>query len=206
MGVDLGMQNLIEHPEASESAGLSPSRGKPTRPDRKKRMVIKTFRLPADLVGALATDAEKGGTTVSGQLVSILTRYAEFDRFAQRFGFVTVNRGLFKAIVDEMTEDRIREVATSQSETIDEMVEFWYGKRDVESVLAIIDVFSRYMRRFEYTVTRRENELLVTLRSELGRKLALFMGTYWSEGISRVLDKKVGVEVARNQVTLRIPN
>lgn len=169
------------------------------------KTVLRTFRIPKKLDKVLAADAEENNTTMTSIIVAVLTRYAEFDRFAQKFGFVTFSKGLFRELLDAIPEERIREIATSQSEVIVEMVEFWHEKKDVDSVLAVIDIFSKYMRRFEYTVSRSNRELAITMRSDMGRKFALFMGVYWAEGINRVLGVTPRVEIAESQATLTMP-
>ena len=169
------------------------------------KTVTKTFRLPSALVDTMSSDAEKNNKTLTGMIVDVLTHYARFDRFAEKFGFVTMSRGLLKELVDSLPEERIREIAESQSEVIAEMVEFWHENRDMESLLDIVDIYSRYMRRFEYTAARDGHETVVTLRSDLGRKFSVFMGAFWAKGINRVLGVDPKVEVTKNQVTLRIP-
>jgi hypothetical protein len=137
---------------------------------RQETTVTKSFRIPRHIVEILASDARDNGVTATDLLVSILTRYAGYDRLAEKFGFIVINKGLLGVMLDALPDERVKEIAISQSEAILEIAEFWFKKKDLDAVLASIDLFSKYMRRFEYTTSRNENEQVITMRSDMGRK------------------------------------
>ncbi len=132
-------------------------------------------------------------------------RYKDFDRFAKKFGFVSVSRRTFKAIMDSLTEDKVRELAISQSSRVEELVSFWFKRKDLDAVMATIDLFSKHLRLFEYTTSKIDSEMVITFRTDLGRKAVLFASVYFERGIARVLGVAPKIEVAEDQVTLRLP-
>lgn len=166
---------------------------------------MKTFRLPRELAEVLAADADEKNTTATELLVSILTRYAEFDRNSDKFGFVTLNRNLLRALLDALPEEKIRDIALSQSIAVEEFVNFFFKKKDLDSILAAISIISRYMRIFEYTVSRSDTEVTVAMRTNLGRKFTYFIGTLWDKGIGRTLGVAPKVELEENQITFTLP-
>ena len=165
----------------------------------------KTFRVPNGILEVLSADAEENGTTVSDLLVSILTRYVDFDREARKFGFVTVSKNTFKALFDSLPDEKIREIALAQSVGIEEFVDFWFKKRDINSVLATLNVVSKYQRVFEYTATKNDSELTITIRSDLGKKFIHYIRTAWEKGMASTLGVAVRVEEEQNQLTFVLP-
>jgi hypothetical protein len=172
---------------------------------KRKRTVLKSFRIPRETEEALHADAKEAGGTETDVLNSLLTRYTEFDRFARKFGFVTVSRGTFKAIIDALPEESIRELAISQSSRVEELAVFWYKKRDLRTFIRVMDLFSKHMRLSEYTISRTANKLVLTLRTDLGKKAALFASIYLERGIERMLGITPEVELVESEVTLRMP-
>jgi hypothetical protein len=172
---------------------------------KRKRTVLKSFRIPRETEEALYADAKEAGGTETDILNSLLTKYIEFDRFAKKFGFVTVSRGTFKAIMDALPEEKIRELAVSQSSRIEELAVFWFKKRDIETFIRIMDIFSKHMRLSEYTLSRTRSDLILTLRTDLGNKAALFASVYLQRGIEKLLGLTPEVELVENEVTLKVP-
>jgi hypothetical protein len=172
---------------------------------KRKRTVLKSFRIPRETEEALYADAKEAGGTETDILNSLLTKYIEFDRFAKKFGFVTVSRGTFKAIMDALPEEKIRELAVSQSSRIEELAVFWFKKRDIETFIRIMDIFSKHMRLSEYTLSRTRSDLILTLRTDLGNKAALFASVYLERGIEKMLGLTPEVELVENEVTLKVP-
>jgi len=165
----------------------------------------KTFRLPNGILEVLSADAEENGRTVTDLLVSILTRYVDFDREAKKFGFVTISRNTFRALLDSLPDEKVQEVALAQSVVIEEFVNFWFRKRDIDSVLATMDIVSRYQKVFEYTVSRNDREMTITIRSDFGRKFIRFIGMAWERGMALTLGVTPRVEEAEHQLTFVLP-
>jgi hypothetical protein len=166
---------------------------------------MKSFRLPKELAEVLTADAGEKNTTVTELLVSILTRYAEFDRKSDKFGFVTINRNYLRALLDALPEEKIRDIAASQSVGVEEFVNFFFKKKDIDSILAAMSIISKYTRTFEYTVSRSNTEVTVAMRTNLGRKFNYFIGTLWDKGIARTLGITPKAELGENQVTFTLP-
>lgn len=170
-----------------------------------KETVSKTFRIPRELDEVLIEDASSSSRTATDQFIWILRKYAEFDRLAQRFGFATVNKPTLRALFEAIPEEKARELGISQSDRVEALTEFWYGKKDLDSVLGIVDMTSKYGNLYGYTTTRTDHELTIVIRTDLGAKAALFAANYWKHGIAKALGVTPKVEVVENQVTLAIP-
>jgi hypothetical protein len=176
-----------------------------TRPSKQDpRTVLRTFRLPRELDEALVAGAKLENQTLTGTLLSILTQYGQYDRFIERFGFITVNRGTFKAMMDALPDDKISEIAQGSAVNIVEYIDFCYNKRDLQSLLGTIENFSKYRRRYDYDLARDDLGVTITLRTDLGEKDTLFIGEQYKAVISQILGVAPLVKMSQNQVSFRI--
>ena len=167
--------------------------------------ILRTFRIPRGLDEVIAADAKKEGKNNTDLLVSILTRYVGFDRYAEKFGFITLNRRTFQALVDAIPVEKLREIARSQAGGMEDLMQFWFKKSDAEAVLGAIDIFSKYLRGFEYTTSMSSGDVVVVMKSELGMNATIFAAAYWEEATSRALGVAPKVETRGSTVILRFP-
>lgn len=137
-------------------------------------------------------------------LVSILTKYDQFDRFAQKFGFIGLGRGTFKAIVDALPDDKIIEIASSNAVNVEEFIDFRFKKRDLNSLMGAIEILSKYQHRYDYDFARDDYGATITLRTDLGEKYTLFMSEQYRVVIAKVLGVAPLIREGKNQVILRI--
>jgi hypothetical protein len=176
-----------------------------TRPSNQDaRTVLRTFRLPRELDEVLVAGAKEENKTLTDILVSILTRYHQYDRLNQKFGFITFSRGTFKSIIDALPDDKIIEIASRNAFNIEEFIDFRFNRRDLESLMGSIEIFSKYRHRYDYEFERDNLGVTITLRSDLGEKYMLFVSEQYNAVITEILGVAPLVKMSRNQVTFRI--
>jgi hypothetical protein len=173
---------------------------------KKARTVLRTFRLPSQLDEALVSYSKQDKLTLTDQLVSILTKYVEYDRDAQKFGFVSFGRGTFERFLGALPEGILAELASSSAVDVIEYIDFRYQKRDLPSLLSAIGVFSKYQRRFDYESTEDESGVTIVMRTDMGEKFVTFLTERWKAAIAAVLGATPLVEREKNQVTFKITN
>lgn len=178
---------------------------KDQKPVTRGKTVLRTFRIPEELDKVLKADAKEQGRTRTELLLSLVTRYVGFDRYAAKFGFITLNKRNFKAIIEAIPDEKLSEIAKSQASGLKEMIQFWFRKSDMESLLGAIDIFSKYLRGFEYTLSRSDKEVAVTMHSDLGMKCTYFASCYWQEAITLTVGINPELEVHNDSITIRIP-
>ena len=74
----------------------------------KKKTVLKTIRMDKDLDDALDKDAEEHGVSENALISSILAKYIEWDRYAEKFGRVSLPSEALKAIIEATEQDKLR--------------------------------------------------------------------------------------------------
>ncbi|MFQ5920211.1 MAG: hypothetical protein ACE5I4_09260, partial [Thermoplasmata archaeon] len=77
---------------------------------RATKSVVRSIRITKELDDLIRADAEDKGLTVNALVSSILTKYAEWDRYADRFGFVTITRNGFRTYVEAIEEEKLTEI------------------------------------------------------------------------------------------------
>jgi hypothetical protein len=176
--------------------------GRRTKPRVEGKTVMKTFRIPKDIDLVLGEAAREGNRSVTDQYVSVLRNYVKYERLAHKFGFASVTKATLSALFEALPEKELREVAASQSIRVQALAEFWFRRDDPDAIMQIIDLFSNYGGLFEYTVTRTDSELVITMRTELGRKGAIFIAAFWERAFSQAVGTVKKTEIVENQVTL----
>ena len=155
----------------------------------KKKTVLRTIRIDRDLDEALDKDAEEHGVSENALISSILAKYIEWDRYAEKFGRVSLPSEALKAIIEATEQDKLRmavdEFVTSVPK---DYIMFHYRKLDVEACLLHLSFLSRYAGMFKYEVQiEQERNYTVTIHHKFGEKWS-----YWlKESISIGLFKNV---------------
>jgi hypothetical protein len=178
--------------------------GKRGAPKANARAVLRTFRLPRELDEVLVSDARQSNLTMTDMLISILTKYEQYDRVAQKFGFVAFSRGGFETLLEALPDDTIAAMGSSSAVDVIEFIDFRYKKRDLSSLLGTIRILSKYQRMFDYETSQDESGVTVLMRTPLGEKFVLLMAERWKAVVTAVLGAAPLVKMSKNQVTFRI--
>jgi hypothetical protein len=77
----------------------------------KTTTTTRTIRLPSTIEAVLQKDAKEKRTTVNSLTSTALTKYAEWDRYTESFGFICLPRNGFKLIIDSLDDETIKRIA-----------------------------------------------------------------------------------------------
>ena len=78
---------------------------------QKNKTVLKTMRIPDYINILLEKDANSKGISVNALISMIMTKYAEWDRYIERFGGITIKPHALKEILEVVDDDRLAEIA-----------------------------------------------------------------------------------------------
>ena len=68
---------------------------------------LRTIRLTRDLDNLLQNDAKSKNISINSLLTSILVKYAEWDRYAEKFGLVSLTRADSKSLLKAIDENKL---------------------------------------------------------------------------------------------------
>jgi len=171
--------------------------------DRKTQSVLRGIRIPKQLNELLQKDAETENRTVSALVVSILTKYAEWDRYTQKFGFVTVPRSTYKRMIEAMDEQTYLTATEEAPSTFLEMIRFWYRRVDPQTVCAFGERLSKYVGTTQCEVDDTDGNYTITLEHNLGMKYSNHMKRVYETVTRQTLGIEPKIEVTNNSIFIR---
>ncbi len=143
---------------------------------KKRRTVLRTIRLGADVSEKMEAKAKATGSSVNSLLSSLVTRYAEWDELAQRFGFIDVSKEFFRLFLDAAEDEKLKQLTLERVAAIwSDLMRFWFGEATPDSFVKMLTRMSTYgwWLEVEPRVTGREYALVV--RHEFNMKFSLFL-------------------------------
>lgn len=171
---------------------------------RWKKTVLRSIRIPQNLETTLSKDAEAKGLSVNALVSAVLTKYAEWDRYAEKFGFVTITRTGFRALHDALEKDVLVKLAEELgSQNPREMTMFWFKKLNLETFLSYLNLICRYGRIGEYETEMNGNTCTILFHHGLGLNMSRYMAHFLSEAIREIVQVVPRTEVGRNSLVLK---
>jgi hypothetical protein len=171
--------------------------------DRKTQTVLRNVRIPKELNALLQRDASAENRTVSALVVSILTKYAEWDRFTRKFGFVTIPRNNYKRMIEAMDEQVYTTATQEAPSTFLEMVRFWHKRLDANTICAFCERLSKYVGTTQCEVEENNGSYSITLQHEFGLKYSNHLKRVYEAGIQAALGVEPKIEVTNNSVFIK---
>ena len=169
----------------------------------RKKTLIRSIRLSSEHDRVLEEEAKRKGLSVNSLLTTIITRYVEWDRFAERFGVVSVSRQGFKSMFDIFSDEMLlahgRDVG-ARSAT--EITRFWFGKLNLETFLSFIALQSRYAGIYHYELSIKGRTYTVTFHHELGPRYNVVLANYFDQAIRNIVGVSPKIEKGINTIVV----
>jgi hypothetical protein len=168
-----------------------------------KKTVIRTIRLSAEHDSILEEDARKKGLSVNSLLTTLITKYAEWDRFAERFGYVSVGRQGFRRMFDLLTDEALvahgRDVGGKNAP---EITRFWFGKLNLETFFSFLAVHSKYSGIYHYELVTNGRSHTITFHHELGPRYSIVLANYFDQAIKNIVGVVPKIGIGDNSCTV----
>jgi len=154
--------------------------------------------------GRLQEDAETGGMTVSSLLSSIVTKYAEWDRYARKFGYISIPSDVLKSLLQAVDDEEIADIAQDLgSRLIKELVQFWFNEVNVERLIEYVLLLCNYSGIGEYELHSQDTNHTVIIRHELGQKWSNFMSVFIDAAMKNTFGITIDSQASPSQVNIR---
>lgn len=171
---------------------------------RQKKTVLRTLRISKELDDILEKDAKAHRTSVNGLISSIMVKYTEWDRYAERFGQVSLALPLFRALLDLADENALATLAEQHGvEGTKEIISFWFKKINLETLLRLIFIESEYANLLEAEIENEGRDYTISIHHEYGKKWSTYLERYLDIMIRTYLKVIPQLETTENIVTLR---
>lgn len=167
--------------------------------------MVHAVRIDEGLEDRLSLEAEKRNITFNSFMNSILTKYIEFDNYVERFGFITITKDTFKAIVSALNRETLEIIARDISAlALREFNYFKYNEPGVKSFLDFVSLLCKYGGIGQYEFKNEGLDYRISIRHNLGRNVSVLMGMIFNETIKILLETESRVEDrSENEVVIR---
>jgi hypothetical protein len=155
---------------------------------RTQKTATRTIRLPTSIESILQKDAKEKRTTVNSLVTSILTKYTEWDRYTEGFGFICLPRNGFKLIIDSLDDETIKRIAEEiGSRQPKELMMFIFKKITLDNFVSQASLFSKYAGFGTYEIETNGRNYTMVIHHELGRKWSIYLAHLASQGLKSAL-------------------
>ncbi len=167
----------------------------------RQKTVTRTIRIPDHLDNILQKDSKEKRSTTNALISSILTKYAEWDRYTESFGFISLPRSGLKLIMESLDDETIKQIAEKIGSTQGkELIMFFFKKLTLDTFVSAISLFSKYAGFGSYEIESNGRDHTVVLHHELGRKWSIYIAHLMSQGLKSTLGISPRFQIAENPV------
>ena len=169
-----------------------------------QRTVVKSIRIDTELNASLEKIARNRGLTQNALTSLILTKFVEWDNYADKYGFVTLPEELFRELLYTGSTKDLEEVGRRVGPTLmKDYLQFWFKRADKNAFFDHVGLISKYSGLSNCKIEHDEHEAVLTYRHHLGERWSHFIAAYYGETLRQVLGADPKADVSKNQVVLR---
>jgi hypothetical protein len=170
---------------------------------KRKKTVVRSIRLTKEIDDVLQGDAEVNGVSVGGLINRIMNKYAEWDRYADKFGYVCLAAESFRSILEEVDDTKLENVGAALGSDVPKSVTmFWFKKINLETLLKMFSLYGKYSGQFVVEIDTQEENYVLTLHHNLGKKWSTYLGPFMSQFVRSALRVVPHTEVTDNMVVI----
>jgi len=179
------------------------STSSPTFKKSKPRITTDTvsFRIESDLRANLEEEAKKNRTSLNTLVSQILSRYADWWRYAGRLGLIPVSKDLLRDVFTSLDKPELEELGRRVAETSGrEHVLYLYQEVSLGTILQFLDLWSSHFDAYEH---RYDGEMhYYTVHHDVNLNFSIFIKEFVTTMIRETVPRTVKFEtVGPNSVT-----
>ena len=141
--------------------------------------------------------------TTNSLIHAILIKYLNWDRFAERYGFMSLSQEGMLKIIQNLSEKDLIEAATQNgSQVPKDILIFWYGRSDLAGFLKYVTLLSDNARLAEFEIARDGTKHIKTPHHDLGIKWSSNIAHFLKSSLKHTLDIESEVQLSTNSVAL----
>jgi hypothetical protein len=165
---------------------------------------VRAIRIPKSVGKIIEEEARSREVSVNALIVTVLKKFAEFDRYSEKFEYVTLARETFRLLIQELDDKGVRRAGTKAGKTVPrEIAQFWFKDLDVTAFFSFLSNLARYSHLTQYDVKFEGGTYKVALRHNLGVQWSKFLEYYLGEAVGAILKTGATAEHSRNLVLLQ---
>jgi hypothetical protein len=168
-----------------------------------RKTITRTIRLPGEIDSIIQKDAKEKRTTVNSLISTALTKYAEWDRYAESIAFISLQRNEFKMIIDSLDDEKIEKIAEDTGSRIaKELTMFIFKKITRDTLLSMNSLWFRYSGAGRAEIESNDRNYTIVIHHELGRKWSNYVAHFASQALRSTLGIMPRFNITEYSVTL----
>ena len=144
------------------------------------------------------------GLSVNLFVSLLLKKYVDWDKYADRFGYITLSREPLRLILNATDDNKVIESAQDYGSTVPkEFLMFWFKDLNIDSVPTALSLRCKYANVAQYELKIDGRNYIIILHHDLGIRWSEFFGYTLQQEIKIVLQVLARLEISRNSVVLK---
>ena len=171
---------------------------------KRKRTSVMSFRLDEDLVENLREEAVEEEISLNVLANRIFRRYVEWERDAQKAGFIPITRGLLMVLIDEIDDKRIEELVRKVGKVVAKQeILYMESNYDLDSFLKWLEARNKISGFAQkHAVNGKNHEFII--QHDLNMKWSLYLKTLFEVILEDVYKKKIDFELTPATVVFKL--
>jgi hypothetical protein len=172
--------------------------------EKARKTRLRTFRVEEELDSLLQKDAKSKGLSVNSLLSIILRKYAEWDRYIEKFSVITMKKESFKTMISAIGDAKITDISQELGDKVpSQFILFWFKKNTLENYLKYISLLCKHGGFGQFEIEQEGREFTITLIHELGEKWSNFLANWINSGMKRTIGIIPRIDIMQNSVVIR---
>ena len=175
----------------------------PTFKKSRQRITTDTvsFRIDSNLRESLEEEAKKNRTSLNTLVSQVLSRYADWWRYAGKLGLIPVSKDLLRDVFKSLDKPELEELGTRFAETSGrEHVLYLFQQVSLGTVIQFLDLWSSHFDAYEHRYDGTMH--FYTVHHDVNLNFSIFVKEFVSTMIMGTVPRTVRFEtVAPNSVT-----
>jgi hypothetical protein len=178
---------------------------------RKKKTILRTIRLSEDIDDLLERDAQEQNISANALISKIMTRYVEWDRIIEKTSGVTISSLLFRAIINEVSDQKLEEIAKDFGvKVVKDLAMMAFGKEDLDTVLKTLLLIGKYSTGVRASApvsveSKVDGRYVLTLHHDWGQKGSVIFRSLFDHLVRNELGRHPTISVTDDAVTVSFP-
>jgi hypothetical protein len=169
-----------------------------------KKTLLRTIRITPELDEILQKDAQAKRVSVNSLITTIMTKYAEWDRYTDRFGYMTISKDLFTSLLGAADNAKLSQAASEAGARLPkEVILFFFGELNVDTFLAYMTLTCKYGHIAENEVETHGRNYTVTIHHDLGEKWSNYLSNFIGQTMKNQLGITPQFDVIKNSFVTR---
>jgi hypothetical protein len=173
-------------------------------PVSSSRSVTRTLRLDEDVDAGIVEMAEREQFSFNLLANRALRKLVEWEDKAGKFGFIQVPTSIVEKVFSILSDEEARELGREAgTNTLPEMILFWFKKFTSETALKTLEMIGRYGNSFRLQYTLDGETDTVVLKHDRGPRVSAFYAELL-ESLFKPMGAKVDTQETEGQIVANI--